>query len=251
MNIHFQYFASLMLLLISAPAQSQTGEMHNGKNSLSWQGTYFGILPCADCPGIETSVTLNSDRSYRTTTRYQERQDTLYEQRGYFSWDADGNSIVLHGTGQVRTRYRLGENELMQLDMEGRTIAGPLAEKFILRKIDDALIGHRWELVELMGKPVVDSAATGNEIFLQLDFDKLRVTGNAGCNRFFGHVELKPGNRITFSKIGSTLMACPQMEIESEFLKILRTTDSYSIRDGVLRLTRARMAPLAVFKHAQ
>ena len=250
MNIHFHYFALLMLMLCSGPAQSQTTEMHTGKNPLTWQGTYTGILPCADCPGIETSVTLKSDSSYLLTSRYQERQDTLYVQRGYFSWSADGNSIFLHGNEHAPARYRVRENELIQLDMDGNEIAGPLAEKFVLRKIDDALIGHRWKLVELMGKPVDDTTSRNKEIFLQLDPKDNRVFGFAGCNHFFGEFAIMHRNRIVFSKIGSTLMACPEMEIESEFLKILRMTDSYSIRDGVLRLSRARMAPLAVFKRS-
>ncbi|MFU8831928.1 MAG: copper resistance protein NlpE N-terminal domain-containing protein, partial [Wenzhouxiangella sp.] len=29
--------------------------------SLDWVGTYSGVVPCASCPGIETSITLNDD----------------------------------------------------------------------------------------------------------------------------------------------------------------------------------------------
>ena len=37
---------------------------HNAKNSLDYIGTYKGILPCADCEGIETELELNSDKTY-------------------------------------------------------------------------------------------------------------------------------------------------------------------------------------------
>ena len=33
-------------------------DMHTTMNSLDWDGTYTGILPCADCKGIETNITL-------------------------------------------------------------------------------------------------------------------------------------------------------------------------------------------------
>ena len=33
---------------------------HNAQNSLDWAGTYEATLPCADCPGIKTTVVLKS-----------------------------------------------------------------------------------------------------------------------------------------------------------------------------------------------
>ena len=37
------------------------GNEHNSQNSLDWEGVYKGILPCADCDGIETEIVINSD----------------------------------------------------------------------------------------------------------------------------------------------------------------------------------------------
>ena len=39
---------------------------HNSRNSLDWAGIYEGVLPCADCPGIQTRLTLSRDESVRT-----------------------------------------------------------------------------------------------------------------------------------------------------------------------------------------
>lgn len=33
-------------------------DMHTAETSLDYQGTYAGTLPAADCPGIETRLTL-------------------------------------------------------------------------------------------------------------------------------------------------------------------------------------------------
>jgi heat shock protein HslJ len=71
--------------------------------------------------------------------------------------------------------------------------------------------------------------------------------GNGSCNNIFGPYELLEGNRITFGNTASTMMACPDMQIEKEFLEVLRIVDNYSISDSTLSIQKARMAPLARF----
>jgi heat shock protein HslJ len=75
-----------------------------------------------------------------------------------------------------------------------------------------------------------------------------RLNGNGGCNSFTGHFELKPGNRLAFSKIAATLMACPDMQIETQLIEALETADHYSLLGDTLTLNKARMAPLARFE---
>ena len=41
---------------------TQTVDIHNAETSLDYEGTYKGVFPAADCPGIETTLTLNADR---------------------------------------------------------------------------------------------------------------------------------------------------------------------------------------------
>lgn len=40
------------------------------QNALDWNGTYKGTLPCADCEGIETELTLNLDGNYLYKATY-------------------------------------------------------------------------------------------------------------------------------------------------------------------------------------
>ena len=42
-------------------------------------GTYKGVLPCASCAGIETTLELNADGSYRLTTLFLEVPDAKPE----------------------------------------------------------------------------------------------------------------------------------------------------------------------------
>ncbi len=105
-----------------------------------------------------------------------------------------------------------------------------------------------WKLTELMGKPVVLNVNNKKDIFLILKKDSNSVLGFSGCNTFMGNYQLGEGNRITFSAIASTMMACPDLAIETEFNKMLGTVDNYSFNGNILTLNKARMAPLAKFE---
>ena len=108
-----------------------------------------------------------------------------------------------------------------------------------------------WKLVEINGKPVVLDESTSREPHIILKETDNRVNGNGGCNTLFGTYEIdRAANRIRFSQMGSTMMACINMEIENELKKVLEMVDNYSLSaDGkYLSLNRARMAPLAKFE---
>jgi heat shock protein HslJ len=110
-------------------------DTHNSQNSLDWQGTYKGITPCADCEGIETELVLNKDLTYVIKTKYLGKGDgKVFEESGNFVWDKNGSSISLEGLKGRPSHYKVGENQLIQLDMEGKPITGDLADKFVLKK---------------------------------------------------------------------------------------------------------------------
>lgn len=128
--------------------------------------------------------------------------------------------------------------------------AGPLPIGENSRTSDPRIENRRWELIELNGRQIEPPSDRAGA-YLRLDATESRVTGNASCNRFFGTYELLAGDRIRFGPdIGSTKMACPELEQEREFLDTLGRVDNYSVGEGGLSLNRARMAPLARFREA-
>lgn len=231
--------------------QAAIPDDHNAQNALDWAGLYRGTLPCADCPGIEVALTLHPDSTYHITRLYQERPGATHEAQGHFNWAADGNHITLRG--EENLRYKISENRIIQLDGDGHEITGPLAGHFILHKQpegtgDDmgAVTERYWKLVELRGHPV---APTTNEAHIILKTGDHRVTGSGGCNRIMGHYELNDPERIRFSQMAATRMACLDgMELEQDFLRVLESADSYHLDGDRLVLIRARMAPLARFE---
>lgn len=216
---------------------------HNARNSLDWAGAYRGVLPCADCPGIDTVVVLHKDGSYHIQSRYLERGERIFSARGHFTWNAAGNTVSLDN--QAPGQYFVGENQLIRLALDGSRITGNLAEHYVLHKLAGVTEKY-WKLVELNGQPV---PALKREPHLILKIEDGHVNGFGGCNGFTGAYELDEAtSRIRFGQLASTMMACPDMELETAFHAVLRSVDNYSYDGDSLTLNRARMAPLARFE---
>ena len=236
----------------------------NSENSLDWPGTYKGVLPCADCEGIETVLTLSADKNYSLKTTYLGKSNKVNEEKGNFAWNKLGNTITLSSAAKPN-QYLVGENSIWKLDQDGNRITGDLADKYKLIKQTQTVSANSkalqadttggnatltetfWKLVEINGKPLQGYKGT-RDIHIILKNQDHRVQGFAGCNNIMGSYELKEGTFIQFKKIASTLMACPDMSTEDALKKVLEKVDNYSISGKHLSLNKARMAPLARFE---
>ena len=107
---------------------------HTSQNSLDYLGIYSGMLPCADCSGIEVTLELGPGASYTKKSIYLGKDDDqVYESSGIFSWNEEGNTITLSGE-DLPNQYFVGENVLFHLDIEGNRITGDLADNYRLTK---------------------------------------------------------------------------------------------------------------------
>ena len=120
-----------------AAAETQTTtaaapDMHTAETSLDYLGTYEGTLPAADCPGIQTTLTLDPDGSYSLHMKYIDR-DTEFGELGRFTVEA--NQLTLYpDEGEPSDSYRIEENRLRMLDAEKQPVTGALAENYVLQK---------------------------------------------------------------------------------------------------------------------
>ena len=100
-----------------------------------WAGTYKGVTPCADCDGIETTLTINADNTYTLKMNYLGKDTAKpVDATGRFRWLSGSNAIVLDGLLNMPAQYSVGQNMLMQMDMMGQPITGEAAAKYILIK---------------------------------------------------------------------------------------------------------------------
>lgn len=122
----------------AASGEENTGlpDMHTSQIALDFWGTYKGVVPCADCEGIETTIELKADETFVVRTVYLGKSEEVFTSSGHYHWNDDGRSIHLHGVENGPSYYFVGENHLIQLDMNGNRITGDLAEKYVLKKIN-------------------------------------------------------------------------------------------------------------------
>lgn len=223
----------------------------NSKTSVDWEGVYFGILPCADCAGIKMELKLKKDLRYEMITEYLAKEQIRNREVGTFNWNNDGNRIILlkDQLPDSSLQFHVGENKLRKLDLKGQRIEGRLAEGYVLFKtgMDTIVTEKYWKLIELYGKSVQVDSGMRHEPYFILHLAGKRVSGNGGCNQFFGEYELQAGNRIRFTRLASTLMACPDMDDERKFINALETADNYTLWSDTLSLNKGRIAPLARF----
>ena len=106
-----------------------------------------------------------------------------------------------------------------------------------------------WKLIKLDGKDIEDAENPHDQPHFMLNTKENRVTGNDGCNGFFGNYILEVDNRIKFDQLGGTKRFCAETVVnDQEFMQVFAQANSYSIRNGFLELYVGRRAPLAVFK---
>ncbi|WP_276701846.1 META domain-containing protein [Chryseobacterium sp.] len=65
---------------------------------------------------------------------------------------------------------------------------------------------------------------------------KVRGTAMMGCNSMFFTLEFKSKNIVKISGLGSTMMACQEMNLETEFSKVFEKMTRYEINGHFLTL---------------
>lgn len=102
---------------------------------------------------------------------------------------------------------------------------------------------HKCDYQQLSGKWTV-TAINGEKIkirenpYIEFDVKNNKIHGRTGCNIVNGTFVRNAENTcaITIPPAATTMMACPDMEVESRFLKALQNVATYKIKHSTLRL---------------
>ncbi|WP_431616913.1 envelope stress response activation lipoprotein NlpE [Citrobacter amalonaticus] len=86
------------------------------------QQSWRGILPCADCEGIETSLFLEKDGTWVMNERYQGVREEPSSFASYGSWARTADKLVLTDSQGEKSYYRAKGDALEMLDREGNPI---------------------------------------------------------------------------------------------------------------------------------
>ncbi|HZW77664.1 MAG TPA: META domain-containing protein [Flavobacteriaceae bacterium] len=124
--------------------------------------------------------------------------------------------------------------------------SSPAGEGLKDKNPEAKITGNFWELQSLNGE-AISHPDDPRKIGFELRDDENRISGFAGCNNFFGSYN-REGDKISFSQMGATRMACLQSTFdENEFLKIFEAVDRYEIKNNELKLFSGN-TELGVFK---
>jgi copper homeostasis protein (lipoprotein) len=85
------------------------------------QQSWRGVLPCADCEGIETSLFLQKDGTWVMNQRYQGAKEPS-SFATYGTWARTAEKLVLTDTTGEKTYFRAKGEGMEMLDREGNPI---------------------------------------------------------------------------------------------------------------------------------
>jgi uncharacterized lipoprotein NlpE involved in copper resistance len=108
--------------------------------SQEYRGVYYGFLPCDDCLGVKTTLSLKSNTNYLLVTQYTKESAREYFEKGKYNWDDNNKTLVLTSNkdGSKRKYTIKDDNALVQLSSDGLPIKGAAEEKYTLLRSDVA-----------------------------------------------------------------------------------------------------------------
>ena len=119
----------LLILLIVVISLTTIISFGCSKSKLS--GTYEGTLPCADCPGLQTLITFNSDGTFHMEETYLERSEKPIVTDG--TWVLDGD-IIIFTAGDYKFEYKLISEKEIRWAPDGKEITGTDLNWSLLKK---------------------------------------------------------------------------------------------------------------------
>lgn len=178
--------------------------------SVQTPATFTGTLPCADCPGIEWTLTLLENGTYRLRQVYLEGadgEDQSFVQLG--TWDKEGadHHILLrrHDEGPMHLAVESGET-LRLLDQQGQPIESRL--DYALRR--GAEVDRIADVFPMRGEySYMADAARFTECRTGISLPVTQEGDNAALERAYLGAREEPGGPLLVTFDGSYVMRPP------------------------------------------
>ncbi len=166
-----------LILLVGVIACSCSSSQNQEQAVIRQQvlGIYEGTLPCADCEGIQTQLTLKEDAHFESSAIYLGRDEASLIDSG--TWQIADDSIVVLKQGDNIVQHYLAETNgnLRMLDQGRKKITGDLAAIFVLHRAQPEDTLPASNIYRAKRREGIDFTATGNEPgwVLDVDFDSV------------------------------------------------------------------------------
>ncbi|CDL82174.1 envelope stress response activation lipoprotein NlpE [Xenorhabdus szentirmaii] len=103
-------------------AELQNGGTLSQEKRLPAEKVFSGVVPCADCAGIETTLQLAKDGTYILGQSYlgaKSEEKTFFETG---DWVVNGKKVVLSHEDDKKSYYQMKGENLIMLDISGQPI---------------------------------------------------------------------------------------------------------------------------------
>lgn len=155
---------------------------------------------------------------------------------------------VLSALSQVKKYRKLSDGNMALCGSSKRPIL-VLQRKEADTLVEPSVLDGRWSVELVGGIPVPKDIE--KQPFLEFNTLEKRLHGNAGCNIINGSFELENGenSKLTFGQVISTMMACPDMTLESQILQAINSVKSFGVTDeGNIELYNESGTPVLLLK---
>jgi len=216
---------ALLILLVAGCNQPEQAAVADSSPGMELEGMFRYMADAAlfrDC---------RNNKSYPVSME----GDYIELERAYLNSGIElGSEVKVKLKGRLLERPPMeGNHNIVNLIVD--KLDKILPDETCSPSVHAELLGTYWKLVKLKSQ-MVRTPEGMKEAHMILAGAESRVHGNAGCNNFFGQFKTSE-NTLTFSAMGSTMMACPQaMDTERDFLAALGATTRYEISGLFLEL---------------
>lgn len=166
---------SLLVLFISFRLTTACGEMNNRDQVQESDpieelpAVFTGMLPCADCPGIEMHL-LIEEEGYTELSWYRDRSPDPFMTEGNWALKNDTLSLYIDNNELLKVYLYDGET-ITLLDHNRQQVTGELSDMYTLEKSPEEMsIRRRHD--ELRTEEGVRFLASGNEPFWNIRIDE-------------------------------------------------------------------------------
>lgn len=102
---------------VSPPANQEESTTDISVNPTDYYGVYEGTNPCKDCEGVFTKIEVNSNETFKISTR-RLPDGKAFEDNGTLNVIENGSAIHLRGKN-TNMKLQIGNNQLSQINDNG------------------------------------------------------------------------------------------------------------------------------------
>ena len=108
--------------------------------SLDFHGVFYGYLPCTDCNGIKSTLSLKQKNNYLLVTQPAKDSSRETYEKGKYEWNEETRKVVLtsRDSSNIRQYEIKDEGTLILLNSDGSSMPKGKIDEYTLHRSDSA-----------------------------------------------------------------------------------------------------------------